>query len=130
MSNHIKMNIIENYKRQYQGAFIGAVEEETVDEVLKQFNITNESYRNWLIQAGGGPIGSEWFDGINELKQSQEKLKSEPWSISGFVIGWDGAGNPIVLSKNGEVLTEDHNFGGVHKIAASFNDLLISHVSS
>lgn len=124
------MNIIENYKRQYQGTFIGAVGKETVDKILRQFNITNEAYRNWLIQTGGGPIGSDWFDGINDLQQSQEKLKSEPWSISGFVIGWDGAGNPIVLSNNGEVLTEDHNFGGVHKVASSFNALLTRHVSS
>ena len=81
------MNIIENYKQQYQGAFNGAASEETVDEILSQFRITNEIYRNWLIQTGGGPIGSDWFDGIKELKQSQEKIKSEPWSISGFVIG-------------------------------------------
>ena len=124
------MNIIENYKQQYQGAFNGAISEEAVDEILSKFNITNESYRNWLIQTGGGPIGSDWLDGINELTQSQEKLKNEPWVISGFVIGWDGAGNPIVLDGNGEILTEDHNFGGVHKVASSFNELLATHVSS
>ena len=124
------MNIIENYKQQYQGSYNGAISEEAVDEVLSQFSVTNESYRNWLVQTGGGPIGSDWFDGINELKQSQEKLKNESWSISGFVIGWDGAGNPIVLSQNGEIFTEDHNFGGVHKVASSFGELLASHVSS
>jgi len=124
------MDIINSYKQQYQGAFNGAVSEEAVDEVLSQFSITNESYRNWLIQTGGGPIGSDWLDGVNELKQSQEKLKNEPWSISGFVIGWDGAGNPIALNNNDEIITEDHNFGGVHKMASSFNELLASHVSS
>ena len=124
------MNIIENYKQQYQGAFSGEVSEEAVDEILNQFGIANESYRNWLIQTGGGPIGSEWFDGINELKLSQEKLKSESWLISGFVIGWDGAGNPIVLINSGEIITEDHNFGGVHKVASSFNEMLKNHVSS
>lgn len=124
------MSIIKNYKLQYQGAFQGAVSETAVDEILSQFKITNESYRNWLIQTGGGPIGSEWFDGVSDLKQSQEKLKSEPWSISGFVIGWDGAGNPIVLNTIGEVITEDHNFGGVHKVASSFEELLAKHVIS
>ncbi|MCG7874426.1 MAG: SMI1/KNR4 family protein [Candidatus Thiodiazotropha lotti] len=124
------MNIIENYKQQYQGSYNGAVNEEAVDEVLSQFSVTNESYRNWLIQTGGGPIGSDWLDGINELEQSQEKLKNEPWAISGFVIGWDGAGNPIVINSNGEIITEDHNFSGAHKMASSFNELLAIHVSS
>ena len=124
------MNIIENYKQQYKGAFNGAVNETDADLILNQFGIVNESYRNWLVQTGGGPIGSDWYDGINELEQSQEKLKNEPWSISGFVIGWDGAGNPIVLRQNGEIFTEDHNFGGVHKVASSFNELLATHVSS
>ena len=72
------MDIINSYKQQYQGAFNGAVSEEAVDEVLSQFSITNESYRNWLIQTGGGPIDSDWLDRVNELKQNQEKLKNKP----------------------------------------------------
>jgi len=124
------MNNIENYKQQYQGAFNGAVSEASVDEILSQFGITDECYRDWLIQTGGGPIGPDWFDGIDEIQQSQKKLKSEPWTISGFVIGWDGAGNPLVLKKNGAIITEDHNFGGVHKVANSFDELLAMNVSS
>jgi hypothetical protein len=124
------MNIIDNYKLQYQGSYNGAVNEKEVDEILNQFSVTNENYRKWLIHTGGGPIGSDWYDGINELKQSQEKLKGEPWSISGFVIGWDGAGNPIVLSQSGVILTQDHNFGGVYEMASNFNELLANHVSS
>ena len=124
------MDLIEKYKQQYQGAYNGSVSADSVDQILDQFGIVYESYRNWLIQTGGGPIGSNWFDGIEELILSQEKLKSESWSISGFVIGWDGAGNPIVLCKTGEIITEDHNFGGVHQVASSFDQLLASHLSS
>jgi len=87
-------------------------------------------YKTWLIETGGGPIGSDWYDGIEELEQSQKKLKEEPWNISGFVIGWDGAGNPLVLQESGEILTEDHNFNGVYKVASSFEQLLVKNVSS
>jgi hypothetical protein len=124
------MDMIEKYKQQYQGAYYGPVSAEAVDEILNQFSITNESYRNWLIHTGGGPIGPNWLDGIDELKRSQEKLKSEPWTASGFVIGWDGAGNPIVLNNIGEIITEDHNFGGIHKLASSFCEFLAGHINS
>lgn len=124
------MDIIESYKKQYQGIFNGAVNEEAVEEILNQYGVINLIYRNWLIQTGGGPMGPDWLDGIEELKESQKKFKNEPWSVSGFVIGWDGVGNPLVLSKNGEIITEDHNFGGAHKVASSFEELLAKHVNS
>lgn len=124
------MDVIEQYKQQYKGAYNGALSESAVVGILHKFAISDECYRNWLIQTGGGPVGSDWLDGIDELIKSQEKLRSEPWSISGFVIGWDGAGNPIVIAQNGEIKTEDHNFGGVHVLASNFNELLAKHVSS
>lgn len=124
------MNIIEKYKQEYKAVMNGPISEKAVDDLLTQYNVTNLIYRNWLAETGGGPIGPDWYDGIEELKESQEKLKREPWSISGFVIGWDGAGNPIVLSGNGEIITEDHNYGGVHNVASSFEALLVRHAGS
>jgi hypothetical protein len=42
-----------------------------------------------------------------------------------FIIGWDGAGNPLaILRVSGAVLVENHNFGGVHALAESFLDFL------
>ena len=124
------MKLIANYKQQYEGVYRGAVKEHLVDETLNHYSISNETYRTWLIETGGGPIGSDWYDGLNELDKSQNKLKTEAWKITGFVIGWDGSGNPIVLQKNGEILTEDHNSNGVHKVAISFEQLLVANVSS
>ncbi|HSG41844.1 MAG TPA: hypothetical protein VLA72_01705 [Anaerolineales bacterium] len=83
-----------------------------------------------LFKLGGGSIGSDWLDGIDEVQQSQEKLKSEPWTISGFVFGWNGAGNPLVLENNGAIITEDHNFGGTRNVANSFDELLAMNVRS
>ncbi|MCH2157688.1 MAG: SMI1/KNR4 family protein [Oleiphilaceae bacterium] len=124
------MDVIEIYKAQYEGAFNGPEAEEAVDELLAQFGVVNSVYRSWLVQTGGGPIGADWYDGLAELMQSQEKLRNEDWSISGFVIGWDGAGNPIAINNSGQVVTEDHNFGGVHQLAPNFKKLLASNVSS
>jgi len=124
------MKLIADYKQQYNGSYKGAVSEQLVNKILNNYSVSNETYKTWLIETGGGPIGSDWYDGLDELEESQKKLKEEEWKITGFVIGWDGAGNPLVLQENGEILTEDHNFNGIHKIASSFEQLLVENVNS
>lgn len=124
------MDLIERYKNEYRSVIRGPVAQEAVDSVLNFYGVKDKIYRQWLMETGGGPIGPDWYDGIDELSSSQDKLKNEPWSLSGFVIGWDGAGNPIVLDNSGTVLTEDHNFGGIHALARSFDELLAQNVSS
>ncbi len=43
-----------------------------------------------------------------------------------FIMGWDGWGNPYgIHTQTGEVVFEDHNFGGVHVMAASFEEFLL-----
>ena len=112
------------------GAYSGRVSEELVDAILDEYGIADKFYRDWLVQTGGGPIGADWFDGVDELKNSQTNLKAQEWTVKGFVVGWDGAGNPIVMKESGELVTEDHNFGGVHKVAKSFKELVANSVSS
>lgn len=124
------MDLIAKYKQEYRAVLHGEVAAKVVDSLLKQYCVDNELYREWLVSTGGGPIGSDWYDGIHELADSQESLRINDWSITGFVIGWDGAGNPLVLKENGMILTEDHNFGGIHEVAQSFEALLAEHVSS
>lgn len=42
-----------------------------------------------------------------------------------FIIGWDGFGNPFGIAENsGKLLVEDHNFGGIHEMAESFEAFL------
>lgn len=82
-------------------------------------------YRNFLRECGGGPVGSEWIDGIDKLAAIQAKFRREcgptGWKNADlFVIGWDGGGNPIGIDAAGAVVVEDHNSGGVRVCAASF----------
>jgi hypothetical protein len=124
------MNLIERYIKEYSGAYNGEVDPTVADDILGQIGIENEVYRDWLIMTGGGPIGPDWYDGVDELIESKEKRESEDWTISGNVIGWDGSGNPIALQTDGRILVEDHNFGGIHLVALTFTDLLTKHTAN
>jgi hypothetical protein len=86
----------------------------------------------WFLQScGGGVVGVERLDGVRTLAQSHEKYRREfgppsGWSMENvFIIGWDGAGNPIALHKrSGAIYVEDHNFGRVHEVAHSLIEFL------
>ena len=87
--------------------------------------------RWFLSTCGGGVVGRERLDGVQNLWRSHEKYLKEcgppsGWSMDNvFVIGWDGAGNPIAVHrKTGQVLVEDHDFGGIHVEAESFGKYL------
>ena len=69
-----------------------------------------DSYRWYLLECGGGVVGSEGVDSIDELSATHKKFKQDGWTMSGvFVIGWDGAGNPFGIElSTGRVLVEDH----------------------
>lgn len=91
-------------------------------------------YRTFLLEFGGGVVGSEWLDGIEQLAVTHRKFRAEAgsggWVIrDAFVIGWDGAGNPIAIDSAGAVVVEDHNFGGVHQLAPSFRIFLAAGLS-
>lgn len=82
------------------------------------------TYREFLLQFGGGAVGSEWLDGVDQLATTHAKFQRErgphAWKLEdAFVIGWDGAGNPLAINRAGAVVVEDHNFGGVHQLASS-----------
>ncbi len=85
-------------------------------------------YGWFLTNLGGGPVGSEWIDNVNEVRDSHQKFRDESdfWALERcFIIGWDGAGNPIVIEfDSGRVITEDHNFGGNHELGPSFEAFL------
>jgi hypothetical protein len=88
--------------------------------------------RWFLSELGGGPVGSEWIDDASKLRETHAKFEAERnhWKLTNcFVIGWDGAGNPIAIDTySGRVVTEDHNFGGVHALSPSFEEFLSRHL--
>lgn len=122
--------LVARYIAEYAAVMAGPVAADVVDAILAQHLVVDGVYREWLIHAGGGPIGSDWYDRPDELIGSQAKFASECWGIKGFVIGWDGAGNPIVLQKSGAVVVPDHNFGGTDVRAESFAQLLDAGLSA
>lgn len=84
-------------------------------------------YRTFLLQGGGGAVGAEWLDGINQLHASHAKYSKERgptgWTAAMFLIGWDGSGAPIGLDQAGAVIVE-HEGGEITRLAPSFELLL------
>ncbi len=93
-------------------------------------------FRWFLLACGGGPCGAEWVDGIKELWASHAKFRAESrpggWTMQGvFIIGWDGGGNPFGIDRStGAVVVEDHDFGGKHVMAESFEEFLRNGLST
>jgi SMI1/KNR4 family protein SUKH-1 len=90
-----------------------------------------QDYRWFLGACGGGPVGHDWMDSITELRDThvrfREEIESGYWAglADVFVVAYDGAGNPYGIHKSsGKVLVQDHDFGGVHELAASFEEYL------
>jgi hypothetical protein len=96
----------------------------------RDFGPIPPDYRWYLAECGGGVIGSEWIDGIEELRSTHSKVREAQkrgfYRIPQFFpVGWDGAGNPYGYDlETGHIVSEDHNFGGVHELATDFYDLL------
>ena len=87
-------------------------------------------YRWYLAACGGGLIGSEWIDSIEDLPVTHRKVREAQrrgfYRIAHFFpLGWDGAGNPYGYDLDtGRIVTEDHDFGGIHELAPDFFGLL------
>jgi hypothetical protein len=97
-----------------------------------EFGPIPADYRWYLAECGGGVVHSEWLDDIDALKKSHAKFRAEAahakgWKKKdGFLIGWDGGGNPMIIDRlTGEVVVEDHDLGGVHVEARSFADFCL-----
>jgi hypothetical protein len=65
--------------------------------------------------------------GRGHKKFKAEALCANGWKLKNFfLIGWDCSGNPFGIEmRTGEIVTEDHNFGGIHKIAPSLEAFML-----
>jgi hypothetical protein len=96
----------------------------------EEFGPIPADYQWYLLECGGGVIGSEWIDSIQELPSTHRKVhegqKRGYYKILRFFpLGWDGGGNPYGYDlETGRIVMEDHDFGGTHQVATDFYDLL------
>lgn len=96
----------------------------------EEFGPIPVDYRWYLAECGGGVIGSEWIDNIEELPTTHRKVRDGQkrgfYRISHFFpMGWDGFGNAYGYDLDtNHIVMEDHNFGGVHELASGFFELL------
>lgn len=91
-----------------------------------------EAHRWFLSACGGGIVGADRVDDIEELRGSHAKFHAElnrpgGWTMRDvFVIGWDGGGNPFGINRTtGRILLEDHTFGGIHEVASSLEEFVL-----
>ncbi len=104
--------------------------EEQLKNFESEFGSIPLDYRWYLLNCGGGVIGSEWIDGIGELPETHRKFQKGKdeghHSLTNFFpVGWDGGGNPYGFDLDSEaIVTEDHGFGGIHREADNFYELL------
>ena len=98
----------------------------------QKFGPIPQDYRWYLANCGGGVIGSEWIDSIEDLPATHRKVREAQrrgfYRVAHFFpLGWDGGGNPYGYDLDtGRIVTEDHDFGGIHEVAADFYDLVCS----
>lgn len=131
MTNEQWQQIAERFRELPADCRAAVASEAAIRAFEAEFESIPSVYREFLIDVGGGTIGSERVDGIDELPATHRKFRRESalpngWTMKDvFVIGWDGAGNPMVIDRaTGRVLVEDHHFGGVHEISESFEQFL------
>jgi hypothetical protein len=95
-----------------------------------EFGAIPTDYRWYLAECGGGVIGSDWIDSIEELAATHRKVREGQrrgcYRIARFfALGRDGFGNVYGYDlETGHIVMEDHNFGGVHELAGDLYDLV------
>ena len=131
MDEHLREQLVSAWSERPEDIRFPPASESRLAAFEARFGKIPPIFRWFLEECGGGVVGSERVDGIEELTRTHQKFTAESKIPSGwrmkdvFVIGWDGAGNPFGIDlKTGRLLVEDHNFGGLHEMAPSFEAFL------
>ena len=132
MNDIIKQQIVEAWHSLPESVKGRTASEDQLLGFEEMYGPVPPDLRWFLLACGGCPVGSNWVDGIEELPNSHKKFADETrtpngWTMSGvFIVGWDGSGNPYgICKKTGRILVEDHDFGGIHEMASSFEEMLM-----
>lgn len=131
ISEESKKRILEFWKARDPGISYPAVSEEKIKDFEEVCREIPEDYKWFLLNCGGGVIGSEWVDEIDELSETHKKFDQEcaienGWTIGHcFIIGWDGSGSPIAIDPEGRVIVEWEADSGVYQLAPSLEKWLL-----
>lgn len=110
----------------------------TVDEVAAAggaLGVTMpDDYVEFLLRVGGAIVGPYPVFGLRfadameprDVVQMTQSFRSD-WGIpqDWLVISMDHAGNPFAIKPSGNVVLRDHDFGGTHAVADSFESFLL-----
>lgn len=106
--------------------------EDALNTFEKEFGAIPEDFRWFLAACGGGVVGGEWVDGVEQLAKSHRKhfrdrSADNGWKASFFIIGWDGTGQPFGIDRaTGEVVTEPEGSDGeVDRLSPSIEAFLL-----
>ena len=131
MTPELKAQLIAAHKALPPDLRHRPVSETALKRFEARFGPIPADFRWYLSECGGGIVGSERVSGITDLRESHVKFRAESGDSSGwtmknvFIIGWDGSGNPFGIDlDSGSILVEDHDFGGIHEMAPSFEAFL------
>lgn len=105
--------------------------EDALSSFETEFGPIPEDFRWFLASCGGGVVGSEWVDGIQQLAGSHRKRLGERsaggWKSDFFLIGWDGVGHPFGIDQaTGELVAElEGGDGVVQRLSPSIEAFLL-----
>jgi hypothetical protein len=106
--------------------------EPELQEFEAVFGSIPSDYRWLLVTCGGGVVGAERVDGIEQLSRSHAKFRREygaprGWTMRDvFIIGWDASGNPFGIElSSGRIVVEDQQFSGVQQLADSLQAFIL-----
>jgi hypothetical protein len=134
MDDSVKARVLASWNQLPEGCRLRRAAEADLVAFESEWIPIPVDFRWFLAMCGGGVVGCEWIDNIDRLHKSHAKYRRESgpggWTMRDFfIVGWDGAGNPYgIRLATGEVVVEDHNFGGVHVLASSFESFLLNGV--
>ncbi|MBD7949463.1 MULTISPECIES: SMI1/KNR4 family protein [Oerskovia] len=118
-------------------ALYGAGEPSTCDEIEEAVSgldvVLDPGYVEVVGRHGGCFVGVPVHGLCNaspledtDVAALTRAFRADGWAVAdeGLVIGFDGSGNPLVITNDGPVVTFDHDTGERHTLAETFADLL------
>jgi hypothetical protein len=94
----------------------------------------DKDYIFFLLNYGGSMIkakeiygfqNSELMGDDNVINLTKSYRQNESENKDWLIIGTDYAGNPIGINKDGKVLMQDYDFGGLNVLGDSFEDYIL-----